>query len=69
MAEGCAGGPETNTPKVLSTDLPQSLLAATDTIPPEVEVVTNMVSEVELPDHPDGNVQVYELAPATGDII
>ena len=42
------------------------LMAVTLIVPPVLPVVTLIVFVVELPDHPEGKVHAYEVAPATG---
>ena len=46
------------TDKVLEELEPQPLFATTEIVPPLVPVVHVIEVEVELPDHPDGVVQV-----------
>ena len=53
------------TESVLAVPDPQALLAFTEIVPPADPAVVVMEVEVELPDQPDGNVQVYEVAPLT----
>ena len=45
--------------------LPHVLLAVTEIVPAEAPVVVEMLVEVEVPDHPEGKVHVYEVAPDT----
>jgi len=45
--------------------VPQLLVAVTLIVPPVVPTEAVMEAVVELPDQPEGNVQTYELAPAT----
>ena len=52
-------------PKVCTVEDPQVLLAATVILPPEVPAIAVMVLVVELPVHPEGNTQVYDVAPGT----
>jgi len=48
---------------------PQILLAVTFTLPLFELGVTLIELLVELPDQPEGNVQVYELAPGTTEML
>ena len=50
-------------------EAPQLLFATTLIVPPVAVGVTEIEVPVELPCQPDGNVQVYELAPATALIL
>ena len=45
--------------------MPQLLLAITVMVPPDPPHVAEMLLVVEVPIQPDGNVQVYEVAPGT----
>ena len=47
---------------------PQPLLAVTRILPFVEPAVTIIVEVVDEPDHPDGSVQVYPVAPFTGGI-
>ena len=38
--------------------LPQELFALTDIVPPMVPAVVVILVDVDVPDHPEGNVQV-----------
>ena len=62
---GCEGKAETDTLKLLSSPAPQALFAVTDTFPLAAPAVALMLVEVELPVHPKGRVQVYDVAPGT----
>ena len=53
---------------VLGVLAPQELFAVTDIVPPEVLGVPVIDDVVELPDQPEGKVQVYEVAPATAEM-
>ena len=66
MAPGCAGSGETETVIVRAPLVPQPLVAVTVTVPPDEPTVAVTVLVAELPDHPDGKDQVYEVAPDTG---
>src|ERR1043165_5075842 len=54
---------------VWADELPQSLLATTVILPPVGPAVALRVSVEEPPDQPLGRVQVYEVAPATGEMV
>jgi hypothetical protein len=60
ITPGCAGNEQVVT--VTASDLvgpaPQALFARTVMLPPEVPAVVEMEVPVELPDQPEGNVQV-----------
>ena len=62
---GAIEGVFTVTAKVLAVLFPQRLLAVMEMFPAEAPTVVAIVLFVELPDHPDGKVQVYEVAPLT----
>ena len=54
-----ADSPEpTVTASVLGADLPQALLAVTETVPPLAPITLVIVFVVDVPDHPFGSVQV-----------
>jgi hypothetical protein len=53
------------TAKVLVVPLPQPLFAFTEMVPPVEADVAVMELVVEVPVHPEGSVQVYDVAPAT----
>ena len=69
MAPGCAGIVVTDIVVVRAAPVPQALFAVTVTVPPDEPTVAVTVLVVELPDHPDGNDQVYEVAPGTSAIL
>ena len=48
---------------------PQELFAVTDIVPPLDPAVVIIDVLVDDPLHPDGNVQVYDVAPVTADIL
>ena len=50
---------------VRGEDEPQELFAVTAMFPPVAVAVALIEDVVEEPDQPEGNVQVYEVAPAT----
>ena len=64
---GVAGMAFVLTVSVRVVPLPQLLFAFTEIIPPEVPAVAFIELVVELPVHPEGNVQVYDVAPDTED--
>ena len=49
--------------------VPHELVAVTEIVPLFAPVVAVIDVEVELPVHPDGNVQLYDVAPGTGDMV
>ena len=65
IVPGVAGADETLTAKVCAVVLPQLLLAVTETLPLVEEGVAVIELVDELPVHPLGKVQVYEVAPFT----
>ena len=69
MAPGCAGTVVTDTAVVRAAPVPQALFAVTVIVPPVEPTVAVTVLVVELPDHPDGKNQVYEVAPGTSTIL
>ena len=60
---GCDGTVITVALTVLGVPEPHVLLAVTDIVPPLEPTVVDIVLVVEFPLHPDGNVQVYDVAP------
>jgi hypothetical protein len=69
IAPGWAGIGVTDTFNVRGVPEPHELFAVTDILPlfaPDVAVIE---VELELPLHPVGNVQVYDVASETGDIL
>jgi hypothetical protein len=48
---------------------PHELVAVTEIVPPFEPIVAVIEFEAELPLHPDGNVQVYDVAPDTAPIL
>ena len=62
---GWLGAPVTLIFKERVDEGPQSLFATTVTFPPEELEAVVIEVVVELPLHPEGNVQVYDVAPAT----
>ncbi len=56
---------ETDTANVRAMLVPQKLLAVTDMSPPLAPTVALIDVVVELPLHPEGKLQVYEVAPGT----
>ena len=69
IVPGWAGTVVTVTPSVRSLLVPQELLAVTVMSPPVASAVALIDVVVELPVHPDGKVQVYEVAPGTEEIL
>ena len=65
IAAGWAGGVFTVTANVLATDEPQALLAVTLTLPEVVAARAVIVVVAEVPDQPEGKLQLYEVAPET----
>ena len=65
IAEGIAGKGFTVILCVCAELLPHVLLAVTETVPLALPIVEVIVSVVLVPDHPPGNVHVYEVAFAT----
>lgn len=59
----------TVTDKVLAAEEPQELLAFTVIFPPDEPAEAVIEVEVEEPDHPEGRVHVYEVAPLTADML
>ena len=55
--------------KVLGVLVPHELFAVTDIVPPLAPAVVVIDVLVEDPLHPDGNVQVYDVAPVIADIL
>ena len=51
---------------VWTDEEPQVLFAVTVIFPLAEPAVALIELEVDVPDHPDGNVHVYEVAPLTG---
>ena len=54
---------------MLAELVPHELVAVTDISPLFAPTVAMIEVDVELPVHPVGNVHVYEVAPATGEIL
>jgi hypothetical protein len=46
-------------------ELPQALSAVTEIVPPKLPAVAVILFVVLVPIHPDGKVQVYDVAPET----
>ena len=69
MGPGSAGVVGTDTVNVRALLVPHELLAVTETVPPNAPAVADIDVEVELPIHPEGKDQVYEVAPETSDIL
>ena len=69
MAPGCPGISDTVVFSVLAIPEPHILLGITDIVPPAAPGVADIEVVVELPLHPDGNIQVYEVAPVTSEML
>ena len=66
IAPGCDGAEEPmDTARVCEELVPQLLLAETEMVPAELPVVTVIELVVDEPVHPEGKVQLYEVAPLT----
>ena len=65
---GIEGAEFTVIVKVCTTEEPQRLFAFTLMFPPVVPAMVLILVVVEVPDHPDGNVHVYDVAPFTAAI-
>ena len=67
---GCAGGLQVDvTVNVRAGPAPHPLFAMTEISPPLAPAITLIEVVVELPLQPDGNVQVYDVAPVTDAIL
>ena len=66
IGPGVGSAAEAVTASVLGAELPQELLAVTDTVPPLEPAVATMLLVVDEPVQPNGNVHVYEVAPLIG---
>jgi hypothetical protein len=58
----------TVTVKVLAVPDPHELFALTEMVPPVLPAVTVIAVVEEVPVHPEGKVQLYEVAPLTAAI-
>ena len=58
MDAGCAGAVMMFSANVCAVPVPQLLFAATEIVPPVVVAVVLIVLVVDVPLHPEGNVQV-----------
>ena len=65
IAPGWTGIEVTETLNVLGAEEPQELFAVTEMVPPLDPTVVVIDVELELPLHPEGKVQVYDVAPVT----
>ena len=65
IVPGVAGPEPLLTVSVCAVELPQPMLAVTETVPPFAPVVALILNVVEVPLQPFGRVQVYEVAPFT----
>jgi hypothetical protein len=68
IAAGVAGTGIILTTNVCGEELPQALLAVTDTVPPLEPAVVMILVEVEEPVQPFGRDHVYDIAPLTAAI-
>jgi hypothetical protein len=50
---------------VLAALVPQLFTAVTEMVPPDVPAVVVIEFVVDVPDHPEGSVHVYDVAPVT----
>jgi len=66
IGPGVGSAAEAVTLRILGAELPQELLAVTDTVPPFTPIVLMMVLLVDVPVQPFGSDQVYEVALLTG---
>ena len=69
IISGIAGAVFTVTFNVCGPEEPQLLLADTVISPPEILATVTMAFVVDVPVQPVGKVHVYEVAPATSDIL
>jgi hypothetical protein len=58
MVPGWAGDPAGFTARELTAELPQALFATTLKVPPTLPDVTDILVADEVPDQPDGRVQL-----------
>ena len=65
IVPGCAGNADTLTERLRTLLVPQLLLAATVTDPPDAPAIKVMLLVVDVPVHPEGLVQTYDVAPLT----
>ena len=65
IAAGVIGGTVSVMLVVCAVEFPQVLPAVTEMVPPPVPSVAIIELVVEVPLHPDGKIQVYEVAPVT----
>ena len=65
MVPGVLGAEAKVTASVCAVELPQALLAVTETVPPFEPAIELILAVVEVPVQPLGKVQVYEVAPVT----
>ena len=66
MPPGAAGTDPMLTASVEAVEAPQEVLATTEIVPPVVPGVAEIELVIDVPVHPVGKVQVYEVAPPTG---
>ena len=66
---GVKGVALTDTFSVREALEPHELFVVTEIVPPLTPMDAGIDVEVELPLHPEGNVHVYEVAPAIDDML
>ena len=69
VVDGACGVGGTDKLNVREALVPHVLVAVTEIVPPVAPAVVIIDVEVELPVHPDGNVQLYVVAPVTAVIL
>jgi hypothetical protein len=66
MLPGADGAAVTVTGKICANEEPHALFAVTAILPPVEPAVALMVAVTEVPVQPEGNIQLYDVAPGTG---
>lgn len=66
---GVEGTVFTLTVKFDAEEEPHEFTAVTDIVPPIVPTVAVILFVVDDPVHPEGNVQLYDVAPDTADMV